>query len=149
MFAFECLENVCKEKQDKIMYILKMLLLCGSIVWCLRFMISQPLNRSQINAWEETYAILEEYSKEGDILVSAHLSGWCIDNNLLTAEYGQHEFNNELNLDSYEDKIWAQKLFPLADDLIIKALKYNETVLENIQNKKYSQCIMIIWYGDR
>lgn len=117
-------------------------MLYGSLVLCMRFMISKPLSSVQIKAWEDTYTILEEYSKEGDILVSAHLSSWCIDNDILVAEYGQHEFNNEINLESYKDKKWVEKIFPLADDIIMKALEYNEKIRQDIQNNKYT-CVAL------
>ena len=86
--------------------------------------------------------MLDEYSKAGDVLVSAHLSTWCMERNIETAEYGQQEFNNLNNLDNYNHKILWTKLFPFADDILINSIDYNEEVKEKIKKHNFS-CIAL------
>lgn len=113
-----------------------------SITMCREFIISTPLNESQKMDWKYVYSLLDEYSKAGDVLVSAHLSTWCMERNIETAEYGQQEFNNLNNLDNYNHKILWTKLFPFADDILINSIDYNEEVKEKIKKHNFS-CIAL------
>ena len=38
-------------------------------------------------AWKNAYDILEQYSSEGDLLVSMLLSNYCLENNIATSNY--------------------------------------------------------------
>lgn len=120
-----------------------MVLVCVlSITMCREFIISTPLNESQKRDWKYVYSLLDEYSKAGDILVSAHLSIWCIERNIETAEYGQQEFNDLYNLNNYNHKVLWTKLFPLAEDILTNSINYNEEVKEKIKKHNFS-CIAL------
>lgn len=110
-------------------------------------LISTPLNKNECVDWKYVYSVLDNYSQKGEILISAHLSSWAIDNDIDTSEYGQQEFNNSKNLGLYNNNVLWKKLFPLADDIIIKNMNYNEEIRSNIERQRYT-CIALTDYTD-
>ncbi|MDD6811061.1 MAG: hypothetical protein PUD93_04235 [Lachnospiraceae bacterium] len=107
------------------------------------------MTKEQQNAWDNAYAILERYSSEGEILVSMHLSGFCLENNIPTTSYGQAEYNSVENLMKYKNnKIWRNIfLFDYAKEILQNNISYSETVKENIYNHKY-YCIALVYAGE-
>lgn len=147
LFSAEALMGIIELKQTYTREYFNTQIIVGvifsiSIVMCRNLIVSTPLNASEIADWKQVYSMLDRYTAEGDILVSAHLASYCIDNKIPTAEYGQQEFNNSTNLRSYESKKWQQKIFPMADDILLMNVNYNDEVKQNIKSKKYS-CVMI------
>lgn len=93
--------------------------------------------------WNEAYDILSEYSaNDGQLLVSAHLAGYCIENDKYTSEYGQAEFNNQSNYDNWTNSLLWKTLFPQAGELLHKNIDYNNRLTEAIRNGEFS-CIAL------
>lgn len=109
---------------------------------CKSLIISKPLNNDQINAWDNAYEILDRYSEEGDILVSPHLSAYCLENGIETSDYGQAEFNSADSLRGYlNNKLWVT-LFPETERLLRNNIEYNTLILDKIYRHGYT-CIAL------
>ena len=104
--------------------------------------VEKPLNLEQKHNWEITYKFLDHYSRQGDILVSPHLSAYCLEHQISTSDYGQAEFNSSGNLNRYlKNKIWSI-VFPKTELILTKNITYNDKILENIKNQKYSAVVL-------
>ncbi len=116
-------------------------------VWdCLGYLISRPLNVQERDNWNVAYKILAGYP--GDkILVSPHLSGFCMDNGIPTADYGQAEFNSPYSLDMYKDNKLFMTLFPEAEIILNNNISYNEGLKTRIANGEFS-CIALTDSGN-
>lgn len=103
----------------------------------------------QQEAWDTAYHMLDQYSADGDILVSMVLSGYCLENQIDTSNYGQAEFNNTHNLENYKgNKLWRNiPFFRYTEPLLQKNISYNETVKERMYHKDYS-CIALVYPGE-
>jgi hypothetical protein len=92
-------------------------------------------------AWEEAYEILDRYGDE-NILVSSHLSAYCLDNGIPTADYGQAEFNSEYSLNVYRNNKLFMTLFPEAETILENNIEYNALIREKLAEGGFS-CIAI------
>ena len=101
-------------------------------------------------AWENSYRILDEYVAKGEILVPMLLSGYCIENDMETADYGQAHYNSSKNLQNYEEsKLWTNLfLVKYTGALLEKNIHYeNVQIKDAIKNQLYS-CIALSSVGD-
>jgi hypothetical protein len=104
------------------------------------------MTQQQQKAWDNAYAILDRYAAQGDILVPMHLSEYCIENNIPTASYGQAEYNDSYNLESYrKNKIWRNiPWLSYTEDILIQNIEYQEKVREDIANHRY-RCVAYLY----
>lgn len=109
---------------------------------CKSMLISRPLNTDQKQAWNDAYSILDMYSGNGDILVSPHLSSYCLEKGITTSDYGQAEFNSRESLNAYLNNRLYVRLFPKTERIFNNNISYNERVLEKINNRDYA-CIAL------
>lgn len=107
------------------------------------------MTNEQREAWTTASHMLDRYSAEGDILVSIVLSGYCLENQIDTSNYGQAEYNNIQNLENYQgNKLWRNiPFFHYTESLLQKNITYNETVKERMYHKDYS-CIALVYPGE-
>ena len=105
-------------------------------------LVSRPLTGEQIGAWKEVYSILDEYAGKGEILVSPHLSAFCLERGIETSDYGQAEFNSSDSLKAYMGNRLYVSLFPEAEQIFRENIDYNASVLQNIREHRYS-CIAL------
>ena len=104
------------------------------------------MTEEQTEAWDRAYNILAQCATEGDILVSMHLTEYCIENNIETSNYGQAEFNDDRNLQNFRNSsLWNNVfLFKYGEEIIQNNITYNKKVKENINNHKY-RCIASVY----
>lgn len=107
------------------------------------------MTAAQRQAWDEAYGILEQYSTEGELLVTMLLSEYCLENQLDTSNYGQAEYNNAANLEHYKDnKIWRNLFFLDSTKAILqKNISYNESVRKKLLRQSYA-CVAIVYPGE-
>lgn len=118
----------------------------GTIKPVVPFLKSKFLTAEEVESWETAYSLLEQYSKEGEILVSPHLSAYCMEQEIRTADYGQAEFNNTGNMEMFEsDPLWT-KLFPYTKTIIEKSIGYHAAIKKKIENNGYT-CIALTSMG--
>ena len=116
-----------------------------SIVSTKSWIITPRMSLEMRDNWNMVYAILDEYSEQGDILVSPHLSAYCIENDIYTSDYGQAQFNGLVNYLSWDNsKIW-KKLFPETGRIIECSWNHHDIMKQNVEEGKYS-CIAITDY---
>lgn len=125
------------------------LLLTMSVVKVLPSYRYSPLTKEQQEAWNHAYSLLDEYSSDGEILVSMLLSDYCLEHDMATSNYGQAEFNNIHNLENYKNnKLWRNIfLFDYTEELLQKNISYNQSVKEKICNQSY-RCIALVYTGE-
>ena len=108
------------------------------------------ITEEEKTAWENSYHILDEYAAQGEILVPMLLSGYCIENDMETADYGQAHYNSSKNLQNYEEsKLWTNLfLVKYTGALLEKNIHYeNVQIKDAIKNQLYS-CIALSSVGD-
>lgn len=115
LFSMSCLNsaigftrNKWKNKYIEFAFSLVLILLMIISIHSEKFLVYNRLpSDEEISAWKDAYEILDKYSAEGEILVSAHLSGYCLENGIETSAYGQSDFNDIYNLQKCNNsKIW-------------------------------------------
>lgn len=113
---------------------------------CKGLLINRQLSDVEKAQWREAYETLDEY-RDGNVLVSPHLSAWCLDNGIPTGDYGQAEFNSPYSLNEYrKNRLW-QTLFPEAGIIFDNSIRYNETVKARVVSGEYD-CIAITDSGN-
>lgn len=101
-------------------------------------------------AWERSYGILEEYAAKGEVLVPMLLSDFCLENNLVTADYGQAQYNSPANLENYrKSSLWTNLfLVRYTESILEKNIYYNNvTIKKAVTDQEYS-CIALTSAGD-
>lgn len=94
---------------------------------------------SQIHTqWKENEDILDDYSNKGEILVSAVLSNYCLENEIYTYDWGQAEYVGQNNLDVYNENKFLKQLFPFAEDILKKYIMYEENIHTRVSQGEYS-----------
>lgn len=125
--------------------------LCISFVisckWNMKWIRQPLLNKKQIADWNKAYQILNDYASNGEILVSPHLSNYCLDNEIYTAEYGQAEFNTNYNLENWENNYIWRNIFPYGKDILVGNLMYREKIHNKIIAAEY-ECIALTSSGN-
>lgn len=129
--------------------------LCICLLLTLSLIIVYPsyrcdsMTKEQLKAWNHAYDILEQYSSDGEILVSMLLSDYCLEHEIATSNYGQAEYNNMQNLENYKDnKLWRNIfLFDYTEDLLQQNISYNQTVKDKIYAQSY-HCIALVYAGE-
>lgn len=144
LFVVENLDKIMSmfRASGKMRVVILFLFLGCSIIMCREFIVSTPLSESQKADWKDVYSVLDKYAEEGEVLVSAHLSTWCMEHNVITAEYGQQEFNSLDNLDNYNHNALWKNMFPLAEDVLLNSINYNDKIKEKIEKQEFS-CIAL------
>lgn len=107
------------------------------------------MTEEQREAWNRAFKILKEegeHAAEGEVLVSMHLTEYCLENHIETSNYGQAEFNDVSNLQNFRDSsLWQNIfLFKYAEEIVQKNIAYNEKIRDNIYNHKY-RCIASVY----
>ncbi len=114
------------------------LLVFLSIADCSSMIISEPLTPDQKQSWDQAYTLLDQYSENGEMLVSSHLSNYCLEHNIPTPDYGQAEYNSEQALLRYlASPIWP-RLFPDAETIFRQNIDYKQQIMDNINSRHYS-----------
>lgn len=110
------------------------------------FIKSKILTSEESERWEKAYFLLDQYSKEGEILVSPHLADYCLRHDIRTSDYGQAEFNNIENMKFFKSKRLWTKLFPCTEMILNKNIEYYSIVDRKIKNTEYA-CIALTTMG--
>lgn len=125
------------------------LLLTLSVIKVLPSYRYSPMTKEQQEAWNRAYSLLDEYSSDGEILVSMLLSDYCLEHGIATSNYGQAEYNNIQNLENYKNnKLWRNIfLFDYTEELLQKNISYNQSVKEKLYNQSY-RCVALVYAGE-
>lgn len=115
----------------------------GLALWSTREWTSLRLmTRAEKESWKRANVLLEQYSAEGEILVSAHLTGFCLESGIPAAEYGHQEFNDQYTLECFRQRWLWTTLFPVTERICQETIDYNEQVWEKVQKKEIA-CVAI------
>ena len=118
------------------------ILIAISLFQARAFYIIQPMTDERLENWDKAYSLLDTYKEKGELLVSPHLSGYMLQNELYTSDFGPEEYNNSENLAQFEQsKLW-KTLLPDARNILLQSINYNQEILDKVHNKKYA-CIAI------
>lgn len=126
--------------------ILICLLVVLSLIKVLPSYHSEFMTQEQQAAWNNAYNVLDHYSSDGEILVSMLLSDYCLERGIPTSNYGQAEYNNINNLESYKNnKLWRNIfLFDHTGQLLQQNISYNQTVRDKVYSQSY-RCIALVY----
>lgn len=103
------------------------------------------MSAEEREAWNRSYHILDEYAKEGNILVPMLLSNYCLENNIETTDYGHAQCNVPFTMENYRNsKLWPNFfLVDYTEELLEKCIQYNDVeIRRKIANQDYS-CIVL------
>ena len=98
------------------------------------------MSKEETENWKKAEKLLELYAKDGENLISMHLSDYCIKNDISSISYGQYEYNNEDNLNKYrENKIYRNLfVFDATPQILQKAIDYREEIKRKVASKEYN-----------
>ena len=144
LYVFINLSDVVSFVADKISHrikyskrLIEILLLLISVFAVSHLIVEKPLNYSQINDWKKAYGIMNIYHNKGEILVSPHLSAYCLEHNIQTSDYGQAEFNSVGNLNNFKNHWLYPEIFPETERILLKNIEYNRQIKEKVKNREY------------
>lgn len=144
LYAFinlsDAVSFVADKMSNRIKYskgLTEILLLLITVFAVSHFILEKPLNFSQRNDWNKAYGILDMYRNKGEILLSPHLSAYCIEHNIQTSDYGQAEFNSTGNLKHFKNHWLYPEIFPETERILLKNIEYNRQIKENVRNREY------------
>ena len=113
------------------------LLLFISVFAVSHLIVEEPLNFSQRNDWKKAYNILDAYRNKGEMLLSPHLSAYCLEHDIQTSDYGQAEFNSIGNLNHFKHHWIYPDIFPETEKILLKNIEYNKQIKEKVNNRGY------------
>ena len=113
------------------------LLLFISVFAVSHLIVEKPLNFSQRNDWKKAYNILDAYRNKGEMLLSPHLSAYCLEHDIQTSDYGQAEFNSIGNLNHFKHHWIYPDIFPETEKILLKNIEDNKQIKEKVNNRGY------------
>ncbi|MCM1122979.1 MAG: glycosyltransferase family 39 protein, partial [Eubacterium sp.] len=149
----KCNNPICFHHPRTLLPLIGSIAICMSAVLALIKVIpsyrSEPMTQKQQEAWNHAYNMLDQYSADGEILVSMLLSDYCIEHDIPTSNYGQAEYNNRSNLENYKNnKLWRNIfLFDYTEDLLQQNISYNQSVRDKVYARSY-RCIALVYTGE-
>lgn len=135
---------VADKMSNKIKYSKQLALIFVSLIsiftvrQCLPIVVEKPLDVAMQNNWEVALNIMDVYRNKGEMLLSPHLSAYCLEHDIPTADYGQAEFNSAGNLKHFKNRWLYPEIFPETEKILLKNIEYNRLVKEKVKNREYA-----------
>ncbi len=102
-----------------------------------------PANYKGFNeAWDQAYALIDKYASDGEVLIPAHLSAYCLANNRYADDYGQAEYMGENALGKFRDNKLYSKIFPNLGKLMEIDVRYEEQVKRAVSEGKFKLVVV-------